>query len=257
MDSERCAISGFARFKSFPQVDIKFCEIRIKKIRIEQINKKMNKKIIILIIVILLLMAGGVFWWWEGIRESQYNTYENMSEGMSWSSPEDYVIKDTSEGKIIENEKAGLKFEVPKGWEIKKESHEGSHWIDLLSSDAKFDKDNLLKEGCGVSLVVIYQENDMVVDERSPKYIRYKIELIKENPEEAEGLYENYEAVEIDGYPSLKSIGQDHPVIGQTIWLAIPVTDKETIAIETTLLSGYKERCAKEFDEFLKTVSID
>ena len=50
----------------------------------------MKKKIVIPIIVILILAAGGIFWWQN--REIK-------------GSPEDYVIKETEEGKIVENKK--------------------------------------------------------------------------------------------------------------------------------------------------------
>jgi len=63
----------------------------------------MKKKIIISIFVILflILVAGGGFFWW-GKREIK-------------GSPEDYVIKETAEGKIVENKKAGLTVKVPEG----------------------------------------------------------------------------------------------------------------------------------------------
>ena len=65
----------------------------------------MNKKIIIPAFVILLLIVGGVFWWQK--REIK-------------GSPEDYVIKETEQGKIVENKKAGLIVKVPDDWEVQK-----------------------------------------------------------------------------------------------------------------------------------------
>ena len=66
-----------------------------------------RKKIVFLIIIILLLIiAGGVFWWWQK-REIK-------------GSPEDYVIKETAEGRIVENRKAGLIVKVPESWEVKR-----------------------------------------------------------------------------------------------------------------------------------------
>ena len=54
----------------------------------------MKKKILIPIFVILFLAVagGGFFWWWQG-REIK-------------GSPQDYVIKETEEGKFVENKKA-------------------------------------------------------------------------------------------------------------------------------------------------------
>jgi hypothetical protein len=60
-----------------------------------------------------LILAGGFFYWWQG-REIK-------------GSPEDYVIRETTEGKIIENKKAGLTVKAPEGWGARKiEFGEGS-----------------------------------------------------------------------------------------------------------------------------------
>jgi len=65
-------------------------------------GKILNKKIVIPIIIVVLILVGGGFFWWQW-REIK-------------GSPDDYVIKETPEGKIVENKKAGLTVKVPEGW---------------------------------------------------------------------------------------------------------------------------------------------
>jgi len=64
----------------------------------------MSKKVIFSLIVILILAGGGFFWWRQG-REIK-------------GSPEDYVIKETAEGRFVENRKARLSIKAPEGWEV-------------------------------------------------------------------------------------------------------------------------------------------
>ena len=89
-----------------------------------------KQKLIILTIIILVLVGGGLFYWWQH-REIK-------------GSPEDYVIKETEEGKFVENKKAGLKVKVPEGWNVEKiEVMEGS--VILYSPDAEGYRPNKIK----------------------------------------------------------------------------------------------------------------
>jgi uncharacterized protein YxeA len=51
----------------------------------------MGKKSSIILILIIILIVFGFFYWWDN-REIKGN-------------PEDYIIKETSEGTIVENER--------------------------------------------------------------------------------------------------------------------------------------------------------
>lgn len=75
----------------------------------------MKKKFIILSILIFLLIAGGVFWWSQGREKIK-----------SSSGPLGYIIiKETSEGKFVENKKEGLAFKVPNEWKVQLPTTEG------------------------------------------------------------------------------------------------------------------------------------
>jgi len=68
----------------------------------------MDKKIFIFIVVIVfLIFASGVFYWWQKGRGPQgLDSY--------------IVVKETPEGKIVENTKKKISMKVPKGWEVNK-----------------------------------------------------------------------------------------------------------------------------------------
>jgi len=68
----------------------------------------MSKKttIILITIIALIFISGGVYLWQSQEKES---SLESM----------DYIqIKDTPEGKIVENTKEGISMKVPDGWEV-------------------------------------------------------------------------------------------------------------------------------------------
>src|SRR3989344_6781874 len=106
----------------------------------------MAKKFLIPIVIgIILILVGGFFWWQK--REIK-------------GSPKDYVIKETGEGKVIENKKAGLTVKAPEGWEIKKiEIEEGAiaFYPPDIMVDWKEGKIVLpLKKGCRIETSVGY-----------------------------------------------------------------------------------------------------
>ena len=194
-----------------------------------------KKKIIIFLIVILLLVAGGVFWWWQG-REIK-------------GSPEDYVIKETAEGKIVENKKAGLIVKIPEGWKEQKiESLEGSVAFDTQDIEGKWEEGMVkppLKKGCTIEIAVVYKK--MKFDEIKEEIKRIHFILgIKS---------EEFEEVIINNQPALKNIF-DTELIGPGI--ATYFTQKNKLySFVVYWAPDEKERCFSEFDKFLETVLID
>jgi len=194
-----------------------------------------NKKIVFLIIIILLLIiAGGVFWWWQK-REIK-------------GSPEDYVIKETAEGRIVENRKAGLTVKVPEGWETKKmEAEEGL--MVFYSPDIKGELQNdkiipPLENGCIIHANVAYE----VMDFTSLKLqAKYNLALLDVESEE-------FEEVMISNYQALKTTA-DTKKIGPAIGVDIPHKDK-TYSFLLIFTPNDKDSCIQEFDKFLETISI-
>ena len=193
-----------------------------------------KQKLIILAIIILVLIGGGLFYWWQN-REIK-------------GSPEDYVIKETEEGKIVENKKAGLKVKVPEGWEVKKiELLEGS--IVFYTPDIEGKKQDEmvtppLTKGCGIETVVVYKKMNFET-------------IIKEIKDIHAGLgikSEEFEMTIIDGQQALKNTF-DSLLLGPGI--AVYFTQKNKL-YSFCLYWGLdeKEKCVQEFDKFLETVLI-
>jgi len=212
-------------------------------LRIDRIGKilyfmwKRKKIIIFLIIISLLIIAGGVFWWWQG-REIK-------------GSPEDYVIKETAEGKIVENKKAGLKVKVPEGWETKRiEMEEGAvaFYSSDMESDWKEGKIVLpLRNGCRIQVGIGYEHvdfTDLKIE------LRYSYALM--------GMKSvSFEETTVKKYPALKSIFDiQERGSGVGVSISIPM-DNKVYGFSVVWGPDEKETCVQEFNKFLETISIE
>jgi len=193
----------------------------------------MSKKIVIPIVIVLLLIAGGFFWWQK--KEIK-------------GSPEDYFIKETTEGKIIENKKAGLIVKVPEGWEAKKiEFLEGS--IVLYTQDIEGKKQNEmvsppLKKGCGIEIAVGYKKMNFDEMEKEIKELHAGLGIKSEE----------FEVTTINNQQVLKNVF-DSVVLGPAIAMYFTHTNKlYSFCLYWAL--DEKERCIQEFNKFLETISI-
>jgi len=196
----------------------------------------MKKKIIISIFVILflILVAGGGFFWWQR-REIK-------------GSPADYVIKETAEGKIVENKKAGLTVKVPEGWEAKKMEEQGGLMVFYSPNiKGKLQNDKIippLDKGCIIHTSVIYEKIDFTQLKLQAKY---NLALLDVKSEE-------FEEVVISHYQALKTTA-DTEKIGAILGIDIPYKDK-VYSFSLLFASDDKNNCVQEFNKFLETVSI-
>lgn len=196
----------------------------------------MNKKIIFSIIGILILVAiaGGFFWWWQG-REIK-------------GSPEDYVIKETSEGVFVENKKAGLTMKVPEGWRWKIiGSPDPSLILESPDIEGKPRFDITVppfKKGCGMEIAVFYEKTNFD-------------ELIKTISEINTGLGIESLSLGITTINNRKAIKgiYNSPTIGPSIGVYF-IQNAKVLTFTLRAAAIEKERCAQEFDKFLETVSI-
>jgi len=196
----------------------------------------MTKKIFISIIIILFLVAigGGIFYWWQK-REIK-------------GSPKDYVIKETSEGKIVENKKAGLTVNAPEGWEAEKISIKEGFMIFYPSSapiEWQNEKIKLpLENGCVVDVNVVYEKMDFVEIKLD---VRYALSMLGIKSQE-------FEEITIKNYPALKNTF-DTQKIGPGMGVNIPYKNK-VYAFYLYWAPEEKENCIQEFNKFLETISI-
>ncbi len=200
----------------------------------------MSKKttIILITIIALILIGGGVYLWQSQEKES---SLESM----------DYIqIKDTPEGKIVENTKEGISMKVPDGWEVQLPTNEQEP-ISFYSS-----------ERVPAVGVIGEEEWQMCKIEASTDKRTINIEDLKKELESDVNKWytvelNTYEIIEIDNYQALKNTFQAQET-GYSIAVYIPTAEYlYSFAVYPSYpYFQYEEKCSQEFNEFLKTVSI-
>lgn len=199
-------------------------------------KKFLNKKVIFVFVIVLLLAGGGFFWWWQG-REIK-------------GSPADYVIKETPEGKIVENKRAGLMVKVPEGWKVQKiEVDEGLVILFPLETEMETRESRIvlpIEKGCLIRTTVVYREGDFEEIKRETRRDHFLVGGV---------IYDEFEEITIADYRGLKnSFGLEK--LGEGISIYIPIRNK-VYSFHLAWGPEEKERCSMEFDKFLEeAVSI-
>jgi len=205
-----------------------------------------NKKVVLILVLILLLFIGGVFLW--RTREEPFKEWRSQ-----YSPKEDYVVIETPDGKILKNEKMGLKVGIPDGWKLD-ERWEGGLVGNIILTSQDFERqpgNNPFKKGCLIEIgIADYGKYETVETET----IKDFIEMCKAEPEQLKK--DGYEYVKIDEYEALKTTTPNKPETERFISVRVLI-DNKVYSFSTPLYSENKERCAQEFDEFLETVSIN
>ncbi len=197
----------------------------------------MNKKIVIVsaIVLLIILVGGGFFWWWQ-IKEIK-------------GSPADYVIKETAEGKIVENKRAGLAVKVPESWNAEKiEIDEGLIIFFFFFSEIEQREMKIVlpvKKGCLLRTVVIYKEANLDQIKKETKIDHLLMGAIK---------YDEFEEIAINNYPGLKNTF-DFEKLGSGVSIYIPIKNK-VYSFHLNWAFDEKEKCLQEFDKFLENISI-
>jgi hypothetical protein len=195
--------------------------------------------------LVLILVAVG--WFFLLTRES---ATEEGSEPVEWSQREDYKIEETSEGTFIENEKAGITFKVPDGWEIEM----GDDIVNMLSK--KIEKEdsygNISPEELIEKEICLVTFNSAKFQENSDSYdaintINDLIRSCEENNETG-----NYEKIEIDRNKALKERKENSYFAS----VRIPIKNRLHY-FDLYVYSEKKEDCLNEFEDILKTASIN
>lgn len=226
----------------------------------------MQKKFIIfIIIIILIIIAGGIFWWLGDMifTRTVYNPNIGVpSNVVRYPSEKEFVIEDTSEGKIMKDEKASLEVKVPEDWKVEKVNVGWDYslgtstddWIvNLTSPDAKFDEKYHLIEGCGISIIVEYYKEDF---EELSRFIKFVKILSIFRPKAFKEIKENekIELLKVSNHSAVKEIYYENQ-FGKDIVVKIPV-DNKIIAFETLLNLRDGDRCSQIFDDFLQTAVL-
>lgn len=210
----------------------------------------MQKEFWFIILLALVALVGFFIFYSKNLPQNNFNVVENIT----YEPLDNYVAIETEEGIVVENKHAGLKFSVPFGWEAEKftspfsdENNNPEGAIIVSSPDAKVDEDtNIAQSGCGFSISIEYRES-----EKQYGTIATLIESIKSGTEQKDS-----QIISISGKDALMEKVFDYPEIGTGIKVSLPV--KNTVYLfETLLLPTEKERCQKEFQDFLTRVEIN
>ncbi len=160
----------------------------------------MQKKttiLILIIVIILLLIGGGVYWWWGNQEKEPKNSLETV----------DYIqIKETPEGKIVENTKEGISMKVPEGWEVNKKADYGEEKVlEIWKTGLNQYAEDFLQDGVDLCIYIYKNPNHFTLQEwiENEGWTLDKItfdtidnkELIQIETKFPEGLGENDETI--------------------------------------------------------------
>lgn len=209
-------------------------------------KKFVTKKIIIPIIIVLILIAGGFFWWQETGDAYRYNK------------PENFTIKETPEGKIVENRKAGLRIKVLNDWKAEIWSLAGEGSANFLSPDAELYQNGALRKGSWIFIEILNCNN------KNP-LLRAKIECEETQKIISEFLKNPSKTEEIDSY-RIRNFGQfiavektesreidDDRILSH---ISIKVLVDEKLYYINGVLIPPDEKKYSQFEEFLQGITI-
>ena len=198
---------------------------------IKNINRK--KFFIFAGIVLLLLVVGGVFWWWK-----------EKTKGTAG----DYIIRETKEGKIVENKKAGLTVKVPDDWEVKKiETNSGAINFHSPRSEVQWKEGKIIlppKKGCVIQTEVLYKNMDLTQIKKEAEYTHL---MLGKKADE-------FKEITINNSLALKNTF-DTVDAGPGIGIYIP-NKKKVYVFYLVWSRDERENCIREFESFIKTISI-
>ena len=196
-----------------------------------------KNKYFFILLIIAVLLAGGVFYW-----QSQKPTPPDKWDEAEVSQREDYKITKKKDGLLVENEKAGLSLELPRGWN----RIEGVTYTSFLSPEFKQStSSNILKSGCKISLKISNINTDIEALKRKQKD-KFDWETL---------ILNEFKEINLDDKKSLKHKFQDEKMKMYFVGLHIPADNKlYEIVLDSAIKD--KEKCEEEFNKVLDSVSI-
>jgi len=203
------------------------------------VNKDAIKKISFYFILLLILGAGGFFLWQKSIE-----TPPEEWGAAKVSPKEDYVIKETAEGKTVENKKTGLSYKIPKNWILKEGSPTSFYSPDTIFNEKRSD---ILQQGCEVDLDVSDIKTSLDVLEKVRRESISKLSLAINNGE--------FKKIEISSHSALSYGFMVESLKMSYAWVDLPFKDKLYTVLLTDSIQE-EGRCVMEFNNFLETVSI-
>lgn len=157
---------------------------------------------------------------------------------------EDFIIKETSEGRVVENKKAGIFFKIPTDWIIKEDPSS------FYSSDAKFSekRSDILEKGCKINIDINYIKTNIDVLEEVRQDNVSKLSSVIKN--------EEFKRIEIKSHSALTYSFDVENLKTSYVWIDLPFKNR-LYTILLTSPTQEEERCTTEFNKFLESVSIN
>ena len=203
-------------------------------------------------IVIGLVIFGWLILLIAGLGPFGEEKEKFVSQPTTWSQKEDYVIKETPEGKFVINEKAGLSFKVPEGWRVEMDESKGAQLLLVL-----FEKNVVLNQN-GVPTGGCWWRVGIEDNKLEAKRVSQDINFLDSENNLIDMDYYTIlrEIINVDNYKTLKTTFKFNKT-EQANMIEVIVPFEEKIYFFRAFLDLDKEeKCSQEFDKFLETVSI-
>ncbi|MCX6760513.1 MAG: PsbP-related protein [Candidatus Nealsonbacteria bacterium] len=201
-------------------------------------DKRLAKKIFVFFVLILILGIGGFFLW----KNNQETPPEKWMEA-KMSPIEDFIIKETPEGKLVENKKAGISFKIPTDWIIKEDPSS------FYSPDTKFNekRSDILETGCRIYIYVSYIRTNIDTLEK----------IVNENFLQLSSVIklDQFQKIELSGQTALKNKYYVEGLKMSYISIDFPFKNNIYKIIFSSPIQE-SERCDEEFNKFLGSVSM-
>jgi hypothetical protein len=209
-----------------------------------KLNIRNKRFIIFFVVLVLILVAGGAFW-----KIRKYYDKNNIEKIMKMIS--NYTLEYTSEGKILKSKDEYISFKIPSDWTLKTEDKYLSSPIILSPDLFKNYKDGKEKnifnsqEGC---LIICGVDNESSNLEDLKESIKKGTDLA------GLSLETKFENTKVGNYDAIRS-ELVNTTFGYSNGLFISINNK-IYGFEIYSGEKYYEKCSKEFDDFLSTISI-
>jgi len=209
----------------------------------------MKKEIIIsiVIVIVLILIVGGLFYWWQGRmaqKSKEIQKKEEVTEEKIIETFGDIVVKETSEGKVVENKKEGISMKVPEGWVVQLPTN-AQEPVSFYSPDVTQGGEGE-EFTCKITFSVSQEKKDIASLKEEIGFNISELFTVE---------FHKFEVIKIAEIEALKSILNTLET-GYSIAVYIPTSDRLYNFIIYANPED-KDKCSQEFNKFLDTVLIE
>ena len=200
-----------------------------------------NKKIIV--VVLALLIAGGYFLW----QNEENKDIKSIREAPLMTG---YTVNQEQGKEVIENKEAGLRFEVPDGWEVRR--FKGG-MVSLFTKEKFKQQDRDRERECFVTVVIGEVSRKVDIGQ-----VKKSIE--KSINEDYSLISADFKVINISNYPTATVFFESKPSYYHNFSI-INASSKNKVYYFSGIFwnpgDENLKKCINGFDEMLSTVSIE